>query len=179
MLVPTFRSYSRTTFSSLTHGPPCACVLNLCRPCLKVLASRLIPNTTPRALPRSPPDSAFLMYSARALKAQYLGKETVIAMERDDWEEELRACQRRTGDVLWQMAMEIDLVKASREVLGVLERAYDEVSLHHLSGLLSRYLPIACGQDFYQGLLPLYKPEPGFEKESFKPVRNLNQVGQV
>ena len=33
-----------------------------------------------------------------------------------------------------------------------------------------------CLQDFYQGLLPLYKPEPGFEKESFKPVRNINQV---
>jgi len=22
----------------------------------------------------------------------------------------------------------------------------------------------------------MYKPEPGFEKESFKPVRNINQV---
>jgi hypothetical protein len=31
-------------------------------------------------------------------------------------------------------------------------------------------------KDFYQGLLPMYKPEPGFEKESFKPVRNINQV---
>jgi hypothetical protein len=49
-------------------------------------------------------------------------------MERSDWEEDLKACQRRTGDVLWQMAMEIDLVKASREVIGVMERAYDEVS---------------------------------------------------
>ena len=67
------------------------------------------------------------MYSARALKAQYLSKETVAAIERTDWEEELKACQRRTGDVLWEMAMEIDLVKASRDVIGVMERAYDEV----------------------------------------------------
>jgi hypothetical protein len=68
------------------------------------------------------------LYSARALKAQYLSRETAAAMERSDWEEDLKACQRRTGDVLWQMAMEIDLVKASREVIGVMERAYDEVS---------------------------------------------------
>lgn len=40
----------------------------------------------------------------------------------------MKACQRRAGDVLWQMAMEIDLIKASKEIIGVLERAYDEVS---------------------------------------------------
>jgi len=68
------------------------------------------------------------MYSAKALKAQYLSKETSAAMDRGDWEEELKACQRRAGDVLWQMAMEIDLIKASKEIIGVLERAYDEVS---------------------------------------------------
>jgi hypothetical protein len=68
------------------------------------------------------------MYSAKALRAQYLSKETTAAMDRGDWEEELKACQRRAGDVLWQMAMEIDLIKASKDIIGVMERAYDEVS---------------------------------------------------
>jgi hypothetical protein len=119
--------YFRPSISSLTHGPPCACVLNLCVPCLKVLADRLIPTATPQPLSRAPPDHAFLLYSAKALKSQHLSRETAQAMDRLDWEEELKACQKRAGDVLWETAMEIELVKTTRDVMGMFERAYDEV----------------------------------------------------
>jgi hypothetical protein len=98
------------------NGPPCACILSVCLPCLKHLADRIIPTSRPNPPDRIPPDFAFLEYSAKALKAQGLLPELTKA----GWEEGLRAAQQRTGDELWRIALEINLEKVTREFMNSL-----------------------------------------------------------
>jgi len=138
-----------------SNGPPCACILSVCLPCLKHLADRLVPTSRPNPPDRIPPDFAFLEYSAKALKAQGLLPE----FRKAGWEEGLRAAQQRTGDELWRIALEINLEKVTREFMNSLS-GIDHARLYKLLHTLfaSEYDPTRC---------------------SYKPIRDANKVADI